>query len=135
MQPTSSREFLRVASQRLETAEVLLRANLTLDAQYIGGYTIECALKSLILVSTPEQERGDRLKQITSGSNMHNFEILLRLLRDQSVRFPKEFAFKFRRYPWSTDLRYETGRKDSGETLAFLKLAKAIYDWVQEKLP
>jgi hypothetical protein len=40
-----------------------------------------------------------------------------------------------RRFDWTTDLRYETGRRDTGETIAFLKTAKAIYDWVEAQLP
>jgi hypothetical protein len=40
-----------------------------------------------------------------------------------------------RRFDWTTDLRYEAGRKDTGETVALLKTAKAVYDWVQEQLP
>jgi len=28
-------------------------------------------------------------------------------------------------------LRYETGRRDTGETIAFLRTAKAFYDWVE----
>jgi hypothetical protein len=48
MPPTSSRDFLKAASQRLNAAETLLRENVTLDAQYIGGYAVECSLKALI---------------------------------------------------------------------------------------
>jgi hypothetical protein len=42
MQPKTSRDFLKVAEQRLNAAEALLRADLTLDAQYVGGYAVEC---------------------------------------------------------------------------------------------
>lgn len=40
-----------------------------------------------------------------------------------------------RRFDWTTDLRYETGRRDTGETRAFLNTAKAIYDWIEGLLP
>ena len=46
MPPTTSRDFQKVAAQRLTTAETLLREKLTLDAQYLGGYTVECSLKA-----------------------------------------------------------------------------------------
>jgi hypothetical protein len=36
-----------------------------------------------------------------------------------------------RRFDGTTDLRYETGRRDTGETTGLLKTAKAIYDWVE----
>lgn len=40
-----------------------------------------------------------------------------------------------RRFDWTTDLRYETGRRDTGESIAFLNTAKAIDDWVEGQLP
>lgn len=128
---------MRAARQRLTTAETLLEANLNLDAQYIGGYTIECALKALILHNTPESERPETLKKITTGAAMHQPQKLLGILRDLGVEFPKEIIRirKKRQLEWTTDLRYETGRRDTGETIAFLKTAKTIYDWVERQLP
>jgi len=40
MPPTTSRDFQKAAAQRLTTAETLLREKHTLDAQYLGGYTV-----------------------------------------------------------------------------------------------
>ena len=57
MPPTTPRDFLKVAIQRLTTAEILLREKLTLDAQYLGGYTVECSLKALILHWTPDPDK------------------------------------------------------------------------------
>lgn len=135
MPPTTSRDFLKVAAQRLTTAETLLREKLTLDAQYIGGYAVECSLKSLILHKTPDAEKTDTLKRITAGAKMHRPEMLLGELRDKDVRLPLEIAKRMRRFDWTTDLRYETGRRDTGETIALLKTAKAIYNRVEEQLP
>ena len=132
MPPTTSRDFQKVAGQRLTTAETLLREKLTLDAQYIGGYTVECSLKALILDRTPDP---DKLKRITSGASMHRSEVLLGELRNLGAAFPLTLAKRMRRFDWTTDLRYETGRRDTGETIAFLNTAKAIYDWVEGELP
>ena len=55
----------------------LARAKLNLDAQYLGGYTVECSLKALILHRTPDPEKPDKLKRITSGAKMHRPEVLL----------------------------------------------------------
>ena len=52
MQPKTSHDFLKVAEQRLNAAEALLGGDLTLDAQYVGGYAVECSLKALILEKT-----------------------------------------------------------------------------------
>jgi hypothetical protein len=135
MPPTTSRDFQRAAAQRLTTAETLLREKLTLDAQYLGGYTVECSLKALILELTPETDKADKLKEITAGAKMHRPDILLGELRNLGVALPLVLAKRMRRFDWTTDLRYETGRRDTGETTAFLTTAKAIYDWVEGQLP
>ena len=46
MQPKDSRNFVTVAEQRFTAAEALLNFDFTLDAQYIGGYVVECSLKA-----------------------------------------------------------------------------------------
>jgi HEPN domain-containing protein len=135
MPPTTSRDFQRAAAQRLTTAETLLREKLTLDAQYLGGYTVECSLKALILELTPDTDKADKLKEITAGAKMHRPDILLGELRNLGVALPLDLAKRMRRFKWTTDLRYETGRRDTGETTAFLTTAKAIYDWVEGQLP
>ena len=134
MPPTTSRDFQKAAAQRLTTAETLLRERHTLDAQYLGGYTVECSLKALILELTPEAERPDKLENISSGAKMHRPDILLGELEVLGVDLPLDLAKRMRRFEWSTDLRYETGRRDTGETTAFLTTAKAIYEWVEGQL-
>jgi hypothetical protein len=120
-------------------AEALLRAKLTLDAQYLGGYTIECTLKALILELTPPAKKAEKLVRISSGKKMHKPEVLIDELKKLNVILPLALAKKIRtmmrRSGWATDLRYETGRRDTGETIAFLKMAKAIYEWVEDQLP
>ena len=137
MPPANSRDFQRAAGQRLTAAEILLRQKLNLDAQYVGGYTVECSLKALVMELTPDADRAEKLKRITSGAKMHRPDVLLGELRDLDldVTLPLSLAKKIRRFTWSTDLRYETRRRDTGETTAFLKTAKAIYDWVEGQLP
>ncbi|MGD9646723.1 MAG: HEPN domain-containing protein [Pirellulales bacterium] len=134
--PTTSRDFQRAGLQRLDAAEYLLRGGFNLDATYLAGYTIECALKALILELTPVADRPNVLLKITSGSTMHRTEVLLGKLRDLGVSLPARLVPRVRRAAaWTTQLRYETGRSDTGETRAFLKTAKAVYDWVEGHLP
>ena len=68
---------------------------------------------------------------------MHLPETLLGELRDidAEIRLPADLRKRLRRSQWRTEIRYETGRRDTGETIAFLKTAKAIYDWVEAQLP
>src|SRR5207244_12852289 len=110
-----SRDFLKVALQRLTTAEALLGLRITLDAQYIGGYTVECSLKALILEMTAPAAQEETLKKLSSGQKMHRPDVLLGTLRDLGRARPLELAKRMRRFDWTTDLRYENGRRDTGE--------------------
>jgi hypothetical protein len=135
MPPSTSRDFQKAAAQRLTSAQTLLREKLTLDAQYLGGYTVECSLKALILHLTPEADKRAILIKVSSGEPMHRPEFLLGKLRDLGVAAPLEITKRIRRFGWTTDLRYEIGRRDTGETIAFLKSAKAVHYWAKGQLP
>ena len=136
MQPTTARDFLKVAIQRLSAAEEIMdRLRLTLEAQYIGGYSVECSLKALILEKTAEPDRPDMLERLTRGATYHRAEVLLDRLRDCGVYLSAELAKRMRRFDWSTNLRYETGRKDTGQTNGLLRTARAICEWVEEQIP
>jgi HEPN domain-containing protein len=117
------------------TAETLLREGLTLDAQYFGGYAVECSLKALILHLTPDADKPDILQKVSAGASMHRLDVLLGRLRNLGVATPLEITKRIRRLGWTTDLRYEVGRRDTGETIAFLRSAKAVYDWVKGQVP
>jgi HEPN domain-containing protein len=135
MQPTTPRDFLKVALQRLTAAEEIMETlRLTLEAQYIGGYSVECSLKALILGKTAEPDRATMLERLTRGATYHRAEVLLDKLREQGVFLPVELAKRLRRFDWTTDLRYETGRKDTGETNGLLRTARAIYEWVERQI-
>jgi len=131
MQPKTSHDFLKVAEQRLNAAEALLAADLTLDAQYVGGYAVECSLKALIIEKTAPADRPDKLLRISSGATMHKPETLLQELRTLGIRLTPELAKRMRRFDWTTDLRYETGRRNRGETRGFLRTCVEIRDWVK----
>ena len=132
--PSSSRDFQKAALQRLTTAEFLFKNDYNLDPKYLAGYAIECALKALLLEITPQKDRAQRLKSISSGAKMHRPEILGGLLKDLGRPIPSNLVKKFRRFAWSTDLRYQTGRTKSAETGGFLKAAKETCEWVEGQL-
>jgi len=113
----------------------LFNNHYNLDAMYLAGYTVECTLKALVLEVTPVVDRIDMIKKISSGKKMHDPEILGGILKDLGRPIPLELIKRFRRSGWSTGLRYETGRGDTGETRGFLKTAKKAYDWVEGQLP
>jgi len=130
----TSRDFQRAAMQRYTTAEFLLENKYNLDAMYLGGYTVECTLKALILDATPEDDREGMFDRICSGHQMHYPETLKAILVDLGRPIPLDLVRRFRRSGWSTALRSETGRRDTGETRGFLKTARMVYDWVEEQL-
>ncbi len=86
--PSSSRDFQRAARQRLTTAEFLLQHRYNLDAMYLGGYTVECALKALILELTSAADRAAMLQRISSGKQMHEAEILAAILKELGCAIP-----------------------------------------------
>jgi hypothetical protein len=136
MQPTTPRDFLKVALQRLTAAEQIMdKLRLTLEAQYIGGYSVECSFKALLPEKTTEADRPAMLDRLTQGATYHKAEVLLDLLRAKGVFLTPELAKRMRRSDWTADLRYETGRKDTGETNALLRTARFIYHWVEGQIP
>jgi hypothetical protein len=56
-------------------------------------------------------------------------------LKDLGTPIPVEFVKRLRRSGWSTALRYESGRWDTGETRGFLNTARAVYNWVEGQIP
>ena len=130
----TSQDFMRAATQRLETAIFLFESKYTLDATYLGGYCVECSLKALILYRCTPSRQSHVLQQITSGARMHQAEVLLDLLKGLCITLSVELAKRMRRFKWTTELRYETGRLATGETRAFLKTVQLIHTWVEEQL-
>jgi hypothetical protein len=92
-------------------------------------------LKALILEVTPIADKASALAKVSSGGKMHNVEVLAELLKKLGCPIPPDLRKRLRRSGWSTALRYESGRTDTGETRAFLKTAKAVYNWVEQQLP
>lgn len=126
---------MKVAVQRLTAAEQIFETlGLNIEAQYIGGYCIECCLKALILHVTPVADRAIMLQRITRGASFHRPEVLLPLLKDRGITLTVNLSRRIRRFNWTTDLRYEIGRRDTGETNGMLKTAREIHDWVKEQL-
>jgi hypothetical protein len=136
MQPTTPRDFLKVALQRLTAAEEIMdKLRLTLEAQYIGGYSVECSFKALILERTPAgADRDEIYDKLTHGSTYHKPENLLARLKERGVVLTPELAKRMRRFDWDVRLRYEIGRKDTGETNGLLATARAIYNWVEGQI-
>lgn len=130
--------FRRAASQRLETARFLLdsRSRQHLDAVYLAGYAVECALKALILARTPQGSRSKVCEELTSGARSHDFAVLRRVLMTRGCSPPPEIrgALDSLKQEWRTDLRYVGAVIPLREARAFVDRVNFVYDWVERSL-
>jgi hypothetical protein len=129
----TSRDFHKASEQRFTVAEFLLE-QYPLDAFYIAGYSMECILKALVMHLTPESDRDSAFQRLKSGAKMHYPEHLKEELKTLGHPIPKDIVKGFRRFDWSTDLRYEHGRWPVGEVRGYLKIAKKTIDWVKGEM-
>ncbi len=130
-----SHSFLQAARKRLRSAQYLEEGGFFLDAMYLGGYAIECSLKALILhLAKTKAERQELYLKISSGASMHYAERLNVILSAEAKPIPAILVKKLRPFEWSTDLRYEPGRKSRGMARGFLKVASRVLHWVEGEL-
>ncbi len=129
------RLFERIASQRLTAAGLLLHHDFFLESVYLAGYSVECAMKALILRRTPGSKHDDMMDRLTKvGAKGHDFEYLKKVLKDRHCAFPSEIAEHLQVVTWwSTDLRYQVGTVAPSDAEAFMDSAKKIWNWSEEK--
>ena len=130
----TARDFERASTQRFTAAEFLLNRGFTLDALYLAGYAVECVLKALIMHLTPEANREETFRRLSSGAKMHRFENLKEELTKLGRPMPIDVVKRLRRFPWSTNLRYESRRRPPGEVRGYLKAAAITIDWVKGEM-
>jgi hypothetical protein len=129
-----ARRYYRVAFQRYEDGTLLQKINRPRAAIYLTGYSVECILKALLLVSTPTRQRADVLASFR-GAVGHNIDWLREHLVNRIGRLPvreaKQLSFVS---SWSTDLRYEPGPGDPDDAEAFLAAAESILNWANGRM-
>ena len=130
----TARDFRRAAEQRFTTAEFLLESNYPLDALYLAGYSVECILKSLILHLTPEANQNDTFNRLKGGAKMHYPEHLKEELKTLGCEMPIALIKRFRRFEWSTSLRYESGRRPASEVRGYLTAARTTIAWAHGEM-
>lgn len=129
------RLFHRIATQRLEDAEILFNNGRTTGAIYLGGYAVECLLKAMLLASTPARSHA-RLIGEFRGGRAHNYDALRQQYRRASgAPFPPEIAEAFTRVnSWGPDMRYNASVRPRSEAAAFLGSVQAIRRWSEGRL-
>jgi HEPN domain-containing protein len=129
----SSDSFWRAANERFETATILLeQTQRYTDTIYIGGYAVECALKSLILRRTSKAKLPAAIEEITGGAISHNFEYLARHLRLRNS-LPEEVRRLLHGLgnSWSTDLRYSGHLTREEPARDFINRVESVLEWVR----
>jgi HEPN domain-containing protein len=128
--------FWRAASQRVASAIRLLESQSHLDAVYLAGYVVECALKALILKRTPANKRRDLCQELSSGARSHNFDYLSGTLVLRQCTIPREVrqSLDVLSDEWSTDLRYVGNLISYREAERFIQRVQAVYEWVERSL-
>jgi leucyl-tRNA synthetase len=130
----TSRDFQRAAEQRFTTAEFLLEHDRTLDALYLAGYAVECTLKALVMYLTPPATMNETFERLKSSAKMHYPEHLKEELKNLDCLLPIDLVKRLRRFEWSTNLRYESGRRPAGEVRGYLKTAAATIEWAKGEM-
>ena len=128
-------DFRRAAFQHLEAARFLLEsAGFRLQAMYLAGYAVECALKAMVVSRTPVK-RQNQLLDTFRGSVSHDFEHLKARLARLKCGIPAEVVARMRPIAtWSTDLRYAVGLREYDEASAFVDAADAVVKWMERSL-
>jgi HEPN domain-containing protein len=130
-----ARRFYRVAYQRYEDGKLLLeQLSRPRAAIYLAGYAVECILKALLLVRTPERER-EQLRSSFRGTIAHSIIWLREQLVRRIGRLPVGEARNLSLVSsWSTDLRYEPGPGDPEDAEAFLEATRSILVWADGRI-
>jgi HEPN domain-containing protein len=133
-----ARRYYRVAKQRLEEAKAILRADMPSPAEYLGGYSIECILKALVITVTSATERprpGRWTVEWLKKEYGHDLENLRSAVRKRGVNLPpdvtKAFVYVL---AWDPDLRYEPGPVEPAKVGRFLSAAEVIVRWADGKM-
>lgn len=132
-QQREARKFARACDQRLAAASCLLENGFHLDAVYLGGYAVECALKAVLMRRVARGESTLLKEQLMMvGAKGHDFEYLKYLLRKHRCAIASSTLESLSVVAgWSTDLRYETVALKYDDAMRFLKAVGTIRNWSQ----
>lgn len=131
-----ARLFYRASLERFKDAQLIYeKVDRTTAAVYLAGYSVECALKALILSQLPKDDRVDMVKQFRGGK-AHDYDWLKAIYRDVGgPPLPSDTTAAFVVVEeWGTELRYNPGMISSEAAEAFLAAAGAILKWADGRL-
>ncbi|MBC8230264.1 HEPN domain-containing protein [bacterium] len=119
-------QWRHLANQRLEDAQVLIasRKRRYNGAVYLGGYTVECALKSAICA----------LKNLPNLPEDYKTHMLDELLTATGLTLPDNLVMKFCILrDWTVELRYQTKILNAQDARKFLQYANEVKQWLESE--
>jgi HEPN domain-containing protein len=121
--------LLQISNDRLKDATVLLKNIRYNGAVYLGGYVIECLLKTAICArlrrdTLPAEYRTHDLDSLMRSSGLFPAMVANASLYPQYVRIKV----------WSVALRYQGKRYDADAAKKFLAAVKKVKRWILEKM-
>jgi HEPN domain-containing protein len=130
-----ARPYNQAAKQRFDDAQFLLNGQRNTAAIYLAGYCVECIMKALILSTLPKTKR---LAMVASfrGGKAHDFDWLRsQYAENGGPRLPTAIntAFSFVN-TWAVDIRYMARTAKHSDAARFVKSAKQIMKWADERM-
>jgi len=131
----NARLFYRAGLQRLDDARFLNEAARTTAAVYLGGYSVECMIKALILSRVPEAQQGQAMA-LFRGARAHDFGWLMGQYTERGGQaMPRELSQDYARVnTWRADMRYSPKVVKDYESAAFVASVVRIVKWADGRL-
>lgn len=124
--------WFRIGSQRQAAAKLLFEHGFYIDAAYLGGYVVECALKGFVLAHVAESRRRQFVDDHFSGAKAHKLEYLGWLASTVHASVPGRIIDRLRQVSWSTDLRYVPGIGSRKDAVRIIETGEVLLKWARD---
>ena len=121
--------LLQISNDRLKDATVLLKNLRYNGAVYLGGYVIECLLKTAICARLGRDTLPVEYRIHDLDSLMHSSGLFPAMVVNASL-YPQYVRIKV----LSVALRYQGKRYDADAAKKFLSAVKKVKRWILEKM-
>ncbi len=131
---------LGASRHRLKDAQALHQQKRWSGAMYLGGYAIECSLKSLICYEEPGNINNFKetrsFKEGLQGSDLHNLPKLLECVESlkRAIKLDRSNTYK---EAWKTisswrndELRYSDKLGNEAESIRFIKAVEQLHRFI-----
>lgn len=130
-----ARKFYRVALARIDDMGVLYDEARFAGGVYLGGYVVECVLKSLLIGALPRDQRS-RMMGLFRGSLGHDlFRLRSAYVGLGGASIPAEIIGSFEIVDaWSVASRYDPKVPDRRSAEEFRRAVHSVFAWADGRL-